>query len=159
MEYQEHIIRLVDLATLVPVLNRYKLLTLTENSILTDYITVVMAPQERCQRLTQFMEMKNTSCFYKHCKKKSSILVTISCISYCRPLLLLLAAHNKVSIRPYTALTVTACTVYKWLLNVFIVSAARSLTCRDDLDSKWRLLLAENELSRVSLLSRISIEN
>ena len=39
------------------------------------------------------------------------------------------------------------------------VSAARSLTCRDDLDSKWRLLLAENELSRVSLLSRISIEN
>ena len=38
-----------------------------------------------------------------------------------------------------------------------IVSAARSLTCRDDLDSKWRLLLAENELSRVSLLSRISI--
>ena len=40
-----------------------------------------------------------------------------------------------------------------------IVSAARSLTCRDDLDSKWRLLLAENELSRVSSLSRISIEN
>ena len=38
-----------------------------------------------------------------------------------------------------------------------IVSAARSLTCRDDLDSKWRLLLAENELSRVYLLSRISI--
>ena len=34
-----------------------------------------------------------------------------------------------------------------------IVSAARSLTCRDDLDSKWRLLLAEKELSRVSLLS------
>ena len=25
-----------------------------------------------------------------------------------------------------------------------IVSVARSLTCRDDLDSKWRLLLAEN---------------
>ena len=42
---------------------------------------------------------------------------------------------------------------------IIIVSAARSLTCRDDLDSKWRLLLAENELSRVSLLSRISIEN
>ena len=41
----------------------------------------------------------------------------------------------------------------------YIVSAARSLTCRDDLDSKWRLLLAENELSRVSLLSRISIGN
>ena len=40
-----------------------------------------------------------------------------------------------------------------------IVSAARSLTCRDDPDSKWRLLLAENELSRVSLLSRISIGN
>ena len=40
-----------------------------------------------------------------------------------------------------------------------IVSAARSLTCRDDLDSKWRLLLAENEQSRVSLLSRISIGN
>ena len=40
-----------------------------------------------------------------------------------------------------------------------IVSAARSLTCRDDLNSKWRLLLAENELSRVSLLSRISIGN
>ena len=40
-----------------------------------------------------------------------------------------------------------------------IVSAARSLTCRDDLDSKWRLLLTENELSRVSLLSRISIWN
>ena len=34
-----------------------------------------------------------------------------------------------------------------------IVSAARSLTCRDDLDSKWQLLLAKNELSRVSLLS------
>ena len=29
--------------------------------------------------------------------------------------------------------------------------------CRDDLNSKWRLLLAENKLSRVSLLSRISI--
>ena len=43
--------------------------------------------------------------------------------------------------------------------QVLIVSATRSLTCRDDLDSKWRLLLAENELSRVSLLSRISIEN
>ena len=43
--------------------------------------------------------------------------------------------------------------------GAIIVSAARSLTCRDDLDSKWRLLLAENELSRVSLLSRISIEN
>ena len=41
----------------------------------------------------------------------------------------------------------------------YIVSAARSLTCRDDLDSKWRLLLAENELSRVSLLFRISIGN
>ena len=41
----------------------------------------------------------------------------------------------------------------------FIVSAARSLTCRDDLNSKWRLLLAENELSRVSLLSQISIGN
>ena len=40
-----------------------------------------------------------------------------------------------------------------------IVSAARSLTCRDDLDSKWRLLLAENELSHVSLLSSISIGN
>ena len=38
-----------------------------------------------------------------------------------------------------------------------IVSAARSLTFRDDLDSKWRLLLAENELSRVSLLSRVSV--
>ena len=37
--------------------------------------------------------------------------------------------------------------------SYIIVSAARSLTCRDDLDSKWRLLLAENELSRVSLLS------
>ena len=44
-------------------------------------------------------------------------------------------------------------------LIVYIVSAARSLTCRDDLDSKWRLLLAENELSRVSLLSSISIGN
>ena len=42
---------------------------------------------------------------------------------------------------------------------VRIVSAARSLTCRDDLDSKWRLLLAENELSCVSLLSSISIGN
>ena len=42
---------------------------------------------------------------------------------------------------------------------LLIVSAARSLTCRDDLDSKWRLLLAENEQSRVSLLSRISIGN
>ena len=40
-----------------------------------------------------------------------------------------------------------------------VVSAARSLTCRDDLDSKWRLLLAKNELSRVSLLSQISIGN
>ena len=45
------------------------------------------------------------------------------------------------------------------IIIIIIVSAARSLTCRDDLDSKWRLLLAENELSRVSLLSRISIEN
>ena len=36
-------------------------------------------------------------------------------------------------------------------LFIYIVSAARSLTCRDDLDSKWRLLLAENELSCVSL--------
>ena len=26
---------------------------------------------------------------------------------------------------------------------MWIVSAARSLTCRDDLDSKWRLLLAD----------------
>ena len=43
--------------------------------------------------------------------------------------------------------------------SYYIVSAARSLTCRDDLDSKWRLLLAENELSRVSLLSRISFGN
>ena len=33
-----------------------------------------------------------------------------------------------------------------------IVSAARSLTCRDDLDSKWRLLLAKNELSRVLII-------
>ena len=57
MEYQEDIIRLVDLATLVPVLNRYKLLTPTENSILTD-MTVVMAPQERCRQLTQFMTKK-----------------------------------------------------------------------------------------------------
>ena len=31
------------------------------------------------------------------------------------------------------------------MINTIIVSAARSLTCRDDLDSKWRLLLAENE--------------
>ena len=44
-------------------------------------------------------------------------------------------------------------------LPLAIVSAARSLTCRDDLDSKWRLLLAENELSCVSLLSSISIGN
>ena len=43
------------------------------------------------------------------------------------------------------------------LLDYLIVSAARSLTCRDD--SKWQLLLAENELSRVSLLSRISNGN
>ena len=41
-------------------------------------------------------------------------------------------------------------------LSPSIVSAAR---CRDDLDSKWRLLLAENELSCVSLLSSISIGN
>ena len=27
----------------------------------------------------------------------------------------------------------------------------------DDLDSKWRLLLAEKELSRVSLLSRVFV--
>ena len=39
-----------------------------------------------------------------------------------------------------------------YYVQVGIVSAARSLTCRDDLDSKWRLLLAENELARVSLL-------
>ena len=58
MEYQEDIIRLVDLATLVPVLNRYKLLTTVENSILTDYMTVVMAPQERCRQLAQFMAKK-----------------------------------------------------------------------------------------------------
>ena len=44
-------------------------------------------------------------------------------------------------------------------IELFIVSAARSLTCRDDLDSKWRLLLAKNELSCVSLLSSISIGN
>ena len=44
----------------------------------------------------------------------------------------------------------------QWSLSCY---PARSLTCRDDLDSKWRLLLAENELSRVSLLSRISIGN
>ena len=50
-----------------------------------------------------------------------------------------------------------SCNMY-WVM-MLIVSAARSLTCRDDLDSKWRLLLAENELSRVSLLSRISIGN
>ena len=49
--------------------------------------------------------------------------------------------------------------IYKLDLKVNIVSAARSLTCRDDLDSKWRLLLAENELSCVSLLSSISIGN
>ena len=48
----------------------------------------------------------------------------------------------------------------KLCMRVYIiVSAARSLTCRDDLNSKWRLLLAEKELSRVSLLSRISIGN
>ena len=47
----------------------------------------------------------------------------------------------------------------KQIQDFTIVSAARSLTCRDDPDSKWRLLLAENELSRVSLLSRISIGN
>ena len=57
MEYQEDIIRLVDLATLVPVLNRYKLLTTVENSVLTD-MTVVMAPQEHCRQLTQFMAKK-----------------------------------------------------------------------------------------------------
>ena len=44
-----------------------------------------------------------------------------------------------------------------FLKDYLIVSAARSLTCRDDLDSKWRLLLAENELSRVSLLSQYNI--
>ena len=42
------------------------------------------------------------------------------------------------------------------IVDVNIVSAA---TCRDGHDSKWRLLLVENELSRVSLLSRISIGN
>ena len=46
---------------------------------------------------------------------------------------------------------IEAATTIRWHS---IVSAARSLTCRDDLDSKWWLLLAENELSRVSLLSR-----
>ena len=46
-------------------------------------------------------------------------------------------------------------TEYVCIISFFcsIVSAARSLTCRDDLDSKWQLLLAENELSCVSLLS------
>ena len=34
-----------------------------------------------------------------------------------------------------------------------IVSAARSLTCRDDLDSKWQLLLAENELLRTCIFT------
>ena len=58
----------------------------------------------------------------------------------------------KISSTP--AHTGTEIGTYLLLINV-IVSAARSLTCRDDLDSKWRLLLAENELSRVSLLSRI----
>ena len=33
--------------------------------------------------------------------------------------------------------------VMQFVLFSIIVSAARSLTCRDDLDSKWRLLLAE----------------
>ena len=33
--------------------------------------------------------------------------------------------------------------VMQFVLFSIIVSAARSLTCRDDLDSKWWLLLAE----------------
>ena len=37
-----------------------------------------------------------------------------------------------------------------------IVSVARSLTCRDDLDSKWRLLLAENPNYQCSESSRIN---
>ena len=58
-----------------------------------------------------------------------------------------------------TAFNINIVTSLTVVVTANIVSAARSLTCRDDLDSKWRLLLAENELSRVSLLSRISIEN
>ena len=58
MEFQEKIIGLVYLPTLVPVLNKHKLLTLAQNSILTDYTTVVLAPQERCRQLTQFMAEK-----------------------------------------------------------------------------------------------------
>ena len=54
---------------------------------------------------------------------------------------------------------VYSCIIYMLKVKCTIVSAARSLTCRDDLDSKWRLLLAENELSCVSLLSSISIGN
>ena len=43
-----------------------------------------------------------------------------------------------------------------------IVSAARSLTCRDDLDSKWRLLLAEKRtiacIFAVSNLWKLTIQ-
>ena len=55
-----------------------------------------------------------------------------------------LVAHNINTIERDSSITECQCC---------IVSAARSLTCRDDLDSKWRLLLTENELLRVSLLS------
>ena len=40
--------------------------------------------------------------------------------------------------------------IFVYSTSTFMLVA---LTCRDDLDSKWRLLLAENELSRVPLLS------
>ena len=58
MEYQADIIRLVDLPTLVPVMNKHKLLTPQESSMLTDCMSVPMAPQERCRQLTLFMSKK-----------------------------------------------------------------------------------------------------
>ena len=58
MEYQTDIIRLVDLPSLVPVMNKHKLLTPQENTVLTDQMTVLMAPQDRCRQLTLFMQKK-----------------------------------------------------------------------------------------------------
>ena len=65
---------------------------------------------------------EDTSCFYKHCKKKSSILVTISCIS--------IASSSGWQLQQSKCMYKTMqhhcsyclySTVYKWLVNVFSI--------------------------------------
>ena len=79
--------------------------------------------------------------------------------SHLVPLLLQESSHLVPLLLQETSLHFLSFFVKTFLVYFSIVSAARSLTCRDDLDSKWRLLLAEKELSCVSLLSSISIGN